>query len=126
MHLRVSLVGWRIRAGQDEAESGVSGKHDDDVAYDGLVHVRGAQCKNCLFTPNRLVEGSRARELVEHTRGLEGSSFICHRSQVSDEPTSICRGWWDHFAMEDSLFKLVTALGLVTFIEVGGEGDEHG
>jgi len=98
-----------------------------NIAHDGAVHVRGKQCKNCLFTSNRLVEGSRAREIVEHTRGEEGSSFICHRSQVSDEPSSICRGWWDHFAMEDNLFRLVSALGLVTFIEVGEEGeDDHG
>ena len=90
----------------------------DEVAYDGKVHVRGECCDRCLLSADRLVSGARARQLVADTRAVPGATFICHRSQVSDEPTAICRAWWDRFAAEDPLLRLVVAWDLVTFEEV--------
>ena len=66
--------------------------------------------------------GRMARAIV---RGIErsvdqGGSFVCHRGQVSDEPTSICRAWWDRYAMRDMVLRLAVASGVVTYVE--GEG----
>ena len=78
---------------------------DYDVAYDGAVWVRSKPCEHCLFSKDRLVEGKRARDIINETRLTVGSTFVCHKSQVSDEPTSICRAWFDHYAQEDAILK---------------------
>lgn len=92
---------------------------DHNVAYNGRVWVRGEKCDACLYSPDRIVPGSRARDLTAATRAEEGSTFICHKGQVSDEPTSICRGWWDSFAEEDHLLRAALAMGLVSYVKVG-------
>lgn len=90
---------------------------DTEIAYNGHVWVRGSKCDACLFSPDRIVPGRRARELTTQTRSQEGATFICHKGQVSDEPNSICRGWWDAFAHEDQTLRMAVALGLVAYVE---------
>ena len=84
-----------------------------NVYRDGKVHVRAEQCKNCLLGANRLVDGTRARQLVTDTREGEGSTFVCHRSQVSDEPEAICATWWERFAEEDATCRMAIAMDVV-------------
>ena len=90
-----------------------------EVYRDGRVHVRAVPCDRCLFSADRLVSGERAREIVRATRETPGgSSFVCHKSQVSDEVPSICATWWERFAMEQIVFRLAVAYGIVE--RVGG------
>lgn len=95
---------------------------DVQVAYDGKVHVRAESCDNCLFSKDRLVSGKRARQLIADTRSQDGSTFVCHRSQVSDEPAAICRSWWDAFAMDDWTLRLAVSMDLVETVPPA-EGD---
>jgi len=88
-----------------------------EVAYDGYVWVRKSKCDACLYSPDRIVDGSRARELTTQTRAEEGATFICHKGQVSNEPNSICRGWWDAFAAEDQTLRMAVAMGLIAYVE---------
>lgn len=88
-----------------------------DIAYDGHVWVRGSKCDACLYSPDRIVDGQRARDITTQTRGEEGASFICHKGQVSDEPNSICRGWWDAFADEDNMMRMAKSMGLIAYVE---------
>jgi hypothetical protein len=83
------------------------------VWRDGKVHVRASQCGNCLFSKDRLVSGERARQLVRDTRAEEAASFICHRSQVSDEPEAICSTWFERFAQEDAILRLAIAMDVI-------------
>lgn len=87
------------------------------VYRDGKVHVRAKKCDHCLFSAHRLVSGERARELVASTRNEEGASFICHRSQISDEPQAICSAWWDAYAEEDNIMRLAMVTGIVVRID---------
>jgi hypothetical protein len=80
---------------------------------DGLVRVRADQCDRCLFGPDRLVDGRRAREIVADARATEGGSFLCHRSQIHDEPVAICATYFDRFADEDWILSLAKRLGIV-------------
>lgn len=91
----------------------------DNVAIDGKVNVRARECGNCLLGKDRLVSGDRARQIIRDTRAKDGATFICHKGQISDEPTAICRGWWDRFADEDCYLRLVKHLDLVR--EVGDD-----
>jgi hypothetical protein len=84
-----------------------------NVARDGKVHVRASQCGNCLFSKDRLVPGERARELIRDTRAEEGSTFVCHRSQVSDEPEAICHTWFEKYAQEDAWLRLAIGMDLI-------------
>lgn len=88
-----------------------------EVFRDGKVHVRAERCDACLLGPNRVVSGDRARELVESTRSQDGSSFICHKGQISDEPDAICRGWWDAFADEDWVLRLARTMDIVEYVQ---------
>jgi hypothetical protein len=84
-----------------------------EVFVGGRLRVRAAQCGACLFSKDRLVGGSRAREIVTETRAQSGGSFICHRGQVSDEPNSICAVWWDRYSDDDWIFRYAKRLGIV-------------
>lgn len=88
-----------------------------EVFRDGKVHVRTERCDHCLLGSDRIVSGDRARDLVATTRASEGGSFICHKSQISDEPEAICRGWWDAFADEDWVLRLAKAMDIVEYVE---------
>ena len=84
-----------------------------DVFRDGYVHVRAESCDRCLLSKDRLVSGARAREIIEHTRATQAGSFICHKSQVSDEPEAICGAWFDRFAGEDPVLRLAIATDVI-------------
>ena len=86
---------------------------DAQVWRDGRVHVRASQCGNCLLSKDRLVPGDRARQLIADTRAEDGASFICHRSQISEEPEAICSEWFDRFAREDAILRLAIAMDVI-------------
>ena len=90
-----------------------------EVYRDGRIHVRSEKCDHCLYSKDRLVTGERARQLTTDTRAEVGSSFICHKSQVSDEPEAICHEWFRNFAHEDPILRLATAMGAVKYVEEG-------
>lgn len=83
------------------------------IAVDGKVNVRATACDHCLFSKDRLVSGAQARDIIRTTRDTDGASFICHRGQVSDEPDSVCRTWFDKYAAEDMYFRLAIGLDLI-------------
>ena len=85
-----------------------------NVYEEGRVHVRATECDHCLLSADRLVSGKRARELITSTRATAGGSFICHRSQISDEHEAICRAWFDRFAGEDPILHLAVAMNIIT------------
>jgi hypothetical protein len=87
-----------------------------NVYRDGAVHVRAEQCDQCLFTPDRLVPGRRAAELVRETTAQVGAPFVCHKAQVTDEAQSICRGWWDRFAHRDPITRLAIRTDVVRYV----------
>lgn len=84
-----------------------------EVYRDGKVYVRAERCANCLLGKDRLVPGERARQLIRDTRAEDGATFICHKSQISDEPEAICAGWYDRFAQEDAVLRLAAAAGII-------------
>ena len=84
-----------------------------NIYRDGKVHVRDSECAQCLFSPDRIVPGSRAAQIVRHTKSSDGASFVCHRSQTQGEAEAICAGWWSRFATSDPIMQLAIARGIV-------------
>lgn len=97
-----------------------------EIYRDGKVHVRAAQCDHCLYSRDRLVSGERARELTADTRAESGSSFICHRSQISDEPEAICAVWFERFGREDWIIRTAIAAEIIAFVGPPDTPDSHG
>jgi hypothetical protein len=96
---------------------------ESQVYRDGRVHVRSEQCGHCLYSKDRLVSGERARALTTETRAEVGSSFICHRHQVSDEPEAICSVWFERFGGEDPLMRMAMAMGVIEYVNPERESD---
>lgn len=96
-----------------------------NVYRDGFVHVRAHNCGNCLLSKDRLVDGPRARQIIEATRASDGGHFVCHRNQVSDEPEAICAAWYDRFGGESVILRLAEAMGVVKRVPGPEQASTH-
>lgn len=97
----------------DETGEDDGGTTPVNVYRDGFVHVRAERCAHCLLSKDRIVPGDRARELITETRDTDGSTFVCHRNQVSDEPEAICAGWYEKFGSADAVLRLAEASNVI-------------
>lgn len=93
------------------------------VYRDGKIYVRGAQCGRCLFSRERLVDRERARDLIQSTLASEGP-FVCHRSQVSDEPEAICHVWFNTYGERVMELRLAVALDMIVMTDPTEEDKE--
>jgi hypothetical protein len=69
------------------------------------------KCVNCLFGPDRIVDGERAREIVRSCREAQ-TYFVCHHHNET-----VCRAYYDEFGHEAQMIRIAERLGLVSFIE---------
>jgi hypothetical protein len=90
------------------------------VAYDGAVWVRGEACHNCLLSPNRIVTGQRAAQLIRETAHNDGGPFTCHKDQTDGEPTAICRSWYDQLGHRVNTIRAAQRLGLIRYTNTNG------
>ena len=98
--------------------------HDDMVSEtepgntfrDGKIHVMREKCANCLLSPDRLVSGARAAEIVRSTKDDDGATFTCHRASMAGED-AICRGWYDKFAASDMVLRLAESMGVIEEVD---------
>jgi hypothetical protein len=58
-------------------------------------------------------------QIYRQTTGPEhlGATFICHRDQSANEPTTICKGWWDRFALDDPLLVTAVSMDVVNWLD---------
>lgn len=79
---------------------------------DGKVHVAATKCNACLLSPDRIVSGSRAAQIVKDTKDDSGATFTCHKGTLSGEDM-ICRGWYDKFAKDDPILRMAVAMDAI-------------
>lgn len=78
-----------------------------------LFQVKATRCDSCLFTPERLVPGSRAAQIIKDCES-KGTHFICHKGSLIGH-NICCREFFDR---KDTLVvRLALALGKVVFVE---------
>lgn len=75
------------------------------------IRVMNERCENCLFTPKRIVDGQRMRDIIERCRRTE-THFTCHLGTLADHQDVWCAGWWETQEGED-IVTAATAMGLV-------------
>lgn len=83
---------------------------------DGKVHVASDKCDACLLSPQRLVSGQRAAEIVRATKDEPGATFTCHKGTLSGEDM-ICRAWYDKFAKDDPILQLAESMGVIQEVD---------
>lgn len=83
-----------------------------------LFQVMATRCDACLFTPDRLVPGSRAAQIITECRET-GTHFICHKGSLIGH-NICCREFFDR-CPDTQVVQLAKALGRV--VEVHPEKD---
>lgn len=73
------------------------------------------RCDECLFTPAKIVNEARKKQLIESCKA-DGSFFVCHKGSLTGNDQLCCRGFYD--AVQTPTIVLAKAWGLVRFVEV--------
>lgn len=89
---------------------------DANVYRDGKIHVMAEQCDHCLLSPDRLVSGKRAAEIIRETKDEPGATFICHKGTICGED-AICKAWYDKFATADPILRMAEAMGVIQEVD---------
>lgn len=70
--------------------------------------ISAQRCSQCLTTPNRIVSGPRAAEIVRQCRST-GEHFVCHKGTMAGKIVH-CRGV--HEIVESKAYRFAVALGI--------------
>lgn len=77
--------------------------------------VCAKRCDECLFTPAKVVDEARKKQLIE-TCVADGSFFVCHKGSLTGNHQLCCRGFFDE--VETLTTVLAKAWEMVRFVEV--------
>lgn len=91
------------------------------IPLDSGFRVAKKQCKNCLFSRDRLVSSTRAHEIIEELVAKQGY-FVCHcdRDADEDDPSGgvCCRGFFDSLGHTSQMIRIATRLNIVRFVSL--------
>lgn len=79
-----------------------------------FLQVCDKQCDQCLFSPARIVSGSRMKEILDECEEKD-EHFLCHKSTVVGGRV-VCRGFYDNKTSD--AIRLAQNLGLIVFVDV--------
>lgn len=80
-----------------------------------MFKLMSRPCDQCLVTPQRIVSGERAAEIVAKVKGQD-SHFICHKSEPGRENEIACRGVEDKVG-PCQMHRISGRLGLIQEID---------
>lgn len=80
-----------------------------------MITVFDRQCRNCLFSDDRLVSAVAAEEIVEACV-LEEMEFACHA-----DPRHMCRGFFERHADDVGYIRVAKKVGRVLSVERGAD-----
>lgn len=73
-------------------------------------------CDECLFSPNRIVSGERAAEVIRSCQE-SGTHFSCHKATIVDADVC-CRGFYDRFPNHTPGMRISSMFGLDRFVSL--------
>jgi hypothetical protein len=86
-------------------------------------------CDECLFSPNRIVDGDRAAEVIRACTRRD-TYFVCHRFDIGEDeahtqraysPQAVCcRGYYDSMGQHSQQIRMAQRLGIVVFVDENG------
>lgn len=80
-----------------------------------MLKVFENTCKNCLLSPDRIVSGKKAKEIIK-TCAEEQTYFICHKASMKGEDTC-CKSFFDNLSHLSKLARFAKGVGAVEFVE---------
>jgi len=73
-------------------------------------------CSNCLLSKDKIVSGSRAKEIISKCI-QEQSFFICHKASINNEQVC-CKSFYDNFGDYSQLVRIAQRLNCIEFIDL--------
>lgn len=75
--------------------------------------IADAECDECLFSPNRIVDSKRMKDVLSDTQRRD-TFFVCHKSTLNGLEVA-CAGWHERFTC--NLSRIAERLGAVSFVD---------
>lgn len=72
-------------------------------------------CKNCLLSPDRIVSGARAKQIISDCVSKQ-THFICHKATM-DGKEVVCRTFYDRLGQHSQMVRIAERLGMIRFVE---------
>lgn len=87
----------------------------------GGFRVHAKQCKNCLFSKDRLVSPKRMQQIIRECVQKQ-SYFICHcdteHGEENAEGGVCCRGFFDSMGQVSQMIRIATRLNMIRFVDL--------
>ena len=80
------------------------------------LKVCDKMCNECLFTPNRIVEGERKDEILTECLSQD-KWFECHKGTIAGTHI-ICRGFYNMHKNDIWPLRLAQMVNMIEFVEV--------
>lgn len=74
-------------------------------------------CAECLFTPAKIVDDARKKDILDRIEKGNGNYFVCHKGSLTGNDQLCCRGWYDANP-QAPIVVLAKELKLVRFVPV--------
>src|SRR5882724_6855952 len=88
------------------------------LGHDKLTVVN-RRCDECLFSPNRIVDARRMKEVLERC-DRNDNHFECHKETLADRH-GMCKGFYDKEPYQTLLMRLAAMTQTVVFTDERGE-----
>ena len=79
-----------------------------------MLQVFSECCKNCLLSPNRIVSGTRAKEIINGCVSKQ-THFICHKASMKGEEV-ICKTFFDKFGHYSQMVRIAERLKMLKYV----------
>lgn len=86
------------------------------------LKVCSSQCKECLFSPNKIVSDARKREIIQ-TCLATGAQFTCHKATIKSEEI-VCRGFYDTYGPQINLIRIAQRLHAIEEVDIEQEAGQ--
>ena len=71
-------------------------------------------CKNCLLSPNKIVSGEAAKDIVQNCVQKQ-THFICHKASMNGEEIT-CKNFFDRLGHHSQMVRIAERLNVVRFV----------
>lgn len=80
-----------------------------------MLEVFEEQCKNCLYTKDRIVSPSRAKEVIKKCKEKQ-NYFICHKSSI-EGGNVCCSNFYKKDGHNSQLIRIMGRCNGIKFVE---------
>ena len=72
-------------------------------------------CKNCLLSPDAIVDANRRKEIIKECK-KEQTHFVCHKASMEGKDVC-CKTFYDKLGHFSQMIRIADRLGAIEFVE---------